>query len=79
MRTYDELRQRKQLVTEAMALILAKEARRQKQIWLNLFCCRIKKLKPIDFSAESEESDNEEVEGEREEPSLRAKILFNLN
>ena len=41
MRTYDNLRQRKQLVTEAMARILASETRKQKVLWINLFCCRI--------------------------------------
>jgi ABC-type transporter lipoprotein component MlaA len=42
MRTYDNLRQRKQLVTEAMAMILTKETQKQKAIWINLICCRIK-------------------------------------
>ncbi len=32
MRTYDNLRQRKQIVTEAMADIVAKDARKSKDI-----------------------------------------------
>jgi len=42
MRTYDNLRIKKQLVTEAKAKILAQEAEKKKFIVTNLICCRIK-------------------------------------
>ena len=41
MNTYDMLRQRKQLVTEAMAGIMASETRKQKAIWMNLLFFRL--------------------------------------
>ena len=55
MRTYDNLRQRKQLVTEAMADIVAREANEAKEVWINFFCCRIKQPKQL-----SEDEDEEE-------------------
>ena len=63
MRTYDNLRQRKQLVTEAMARILASETRKHKVLWINLFCCRISSGKNEDSeSASSDEDDDKEIQ-----------------
>ena len=45
MRTYDNLRMKKQLVTEAMADILAKEASVNKQVLLNFLFCRIQPIR----------------------------------
>lgn len=58
MRTYDNLRQKKQLVTEAMAMILTSETKKQKAIWLNLLCCRIKQPRS------NEEDENEFYQSE---------------
>ena len=41
MRTYDNLRKRKQLVVEAMASIVEKEANEEKAKWINFICCKI--------------------------------------
>ncbi|CDW74117.1 polycystic kidney disease 2-like 1 [Stylonychia lemnae] len=87
MRTYDNMRQRKQLVTEAMAEIVAQEANQHKEIWLNLICCRIKQPKQL---AEDDEDNDEEnrnlnsnnnvdTDSEVNNPSLSAKIQYNLN
>ena len=45
MRTFDNLRMRKQLVIEAMASILARKANEAKSKWVSFFCCRIKSPK----------------------------------
>ena len=50
MRTYDNLRQKKQLLTEAMADIFAKQAREQSNRLQNFICCRMD-------SAQVEDSD----------------------
>lgn len=66
MRTYDNLRQRKQLVTEAMAMILTKETQKQKAIWINLICCRISQnqnQQADDSDDESSSSSEEEEDG----------------
>ena len=57
MRTYDNLRQKKQLITEAMAELIAKDTRVQKEIWTNFFFCRIKAIKNDDSDSELESGD----------------------
>jgi hypothetical protein len=74
MRTYDNLRQKKQLVTEAMAMIMASETRKQKEIWINLICCRIKQqAKPGDEANEfeDEESSSDEDTDEDDDQSQK--------
>lgn len=79
MRTYDELRQRKQLVSEAMAFILAKETARQKKLFANFLCCRIHKLKPVDFSQDASSSSEGEETEKDSETGVLAKLMFNVN
>ena len=62
MQTYDNLRQRKQLVTEAMARILASETKKQKVMWINLVCCRINNRVGGGQQSESSESEGSEDE-----------------
>lgn len=41
MRTYDNMRVKKQIVTEAMASIIAEETRNKKEVLLDFLLCRI--------------------------------------
>lgn len=62
MRTYDNLRQKKQLMTEAMADIFAKQAEEQSNKIRNILFCQMKRvqLDESDASSESEEAGYQE-------------------
>eukprot|EP00347_Sterkiella_histriomuscorum_P005839 403355073 len=79
---------KKQLVTEAMADIVAREANQAKEIWINFFCCRIKQPKQLsgeddddnfDVKKANKSEKHQDEESEFNDPSLRAKIFYNLN
>lgn len=66
MHTYNSLRQKKQLVTEAMAKIFASETRKQKAIWLNLLCCRIQHISDnLEFTDSSDDDDDKKKKPEK--------------
>jgi len=63
MRTYDNLRLKKQLLSEAMADILAKEAEdHSKRFWNILFCKMDKVGEDSDEGRDSTSDDEEEIE-----------------
>jgi hypothetical protein len=66
MRTYDNLRQKKQLLTEAMADIFAKLAREQTNKLRNFICCRTDSAQVEDSDeGPSSESDDEAWEASK--------------
>lgn len=67
---------RKQLVTEAMADILAKETKEVKRRWLNFICCRMQQRNNANDDDNSDEEEDKKVGDEEAELN---KILDNLN
>ena len=59
MRTYDNLRQKKQLMTEAMADIFAKQAKEQSNKVRNIICCRMDRVQLDDSDESSSESEDD--------------------
>jgi len=76
MRTYDNLRQKKQLLTEALADIFEKKAIEHTQTFWNIIFCRIERR--INYeeeeSSDSDDEDWEESELPYEEYLRRKKI-----
>lgn len=75
MNTYDQLRQRKQLVTDAMAGLLAYETRKQKTIWMNLIFCRTSNANTgqQDYLESSSDSDEDTSRKTRKKSKLKSK------
>ena len=59
MRTYDNLRQKKQLMTEAMADIFAKQAEEQSNKVRNIICCTMDRVQMDDTEDSKSESEDE--------------------
>lgn len=55
LKTYDNLRQEKQLTTEAIALIAAKDKRKVQKQWKNFLCCRMKQNAKAGVDSDDEE------------------------